>query len=277
MKKVLIPIDFSISSEHASKLASKIARITKSEVHLLHIIELPQGFLNISSRSNLSVPENMLYIEKTKEMLFNYEVEFFSKNKNVIRSILFDKPSEGILRYNEKINADLIIMGSIGHTKIEELLIGSNTEKVIQTSKTPVLIVKKDQENFRLKNLVFASEFKERENIDLPLSKLINLTKKFKSNFHLLKINTPSHFENTLISKKKMQSFAEKYSLSKYTINSHNDTSINEGIINFSNDVSGDIIAIESLGRSNLSHLINRSITKYISKTATQPVIIFRT
>ena len=277
MKKILIPIDFSTSSKHASKLASKIARGSNSEVHILHMIELPKGVLDITSKGVFSIPENMLYIKKTKEAMQKFEDTYFSKNDDVIQSILFESPSEGILKYNKKINADLIVMGSKGHSAIEELLIGSNTEKTIRTSKTPVLVVKKDEENFKQRNLVFASDFKESETKNEPLKKLIDFSERFKSTFHLLKINTPSQFENTQVSKQKMEKFAEKYNLTKYTINTQNDSSIEEGIVNFSNEVYADIIALESQGRSYLSHFLNRSVTKHVSNSALQPVIIFKT
>jgi len=277
MKKILIPIDFSTCSQHAAKLASRIGRISKSEVHLLHMIELPKGYIDKTSKKPLSIPQNILYIQKTKELLHKYKEKFFHKNKRVISTILFENPSEGILNYTKKIDSDLIVMGSKGHSKIEELIIGSNTQKIIQTAKTPVLIVKKDESKFKLKNLVFASDFKVRNTENKALKKLLDFAGKFKSSFHLLKINTPNIFENSQKSKQKMRLFAKEHLLPKYTINTQNDSSIEEGIINFTNEVSGDIIAIESYGRSNLSHFFNRSITKYLSKSTMQPIIVFKT
>ncbi len=277
MKKILIPTDFSTCSEHAAKLGSRIGRISKSEVHLLHMIEFPKGLIDKTSQKPLSIPQNILYIQKTKELLDEFKEKFFFKNKKVTTSIIFENPSEGILNYNKKIDSDLIIMGTKGHSKVEELMIGSNTQKIIQTAKTPVLIVKKDQSKFKLRNLVFASDFKEKNTENKPLKKLLAFASKFKSNFHLLRINTPNVFENTQKSKSKMKRFAQKYLLSRHTINTQNDATIEEGIVNFTNEVSGDIIAIESYGRSALSHLFNRSITKYLSKNTTQPIIIFKT
>lgn len=277
MKKILIPIDFSQHSEYAAKLASKISRVSKSELHVIHVIKLPKGGADMSSKGATSVPENILYIRKTKELLETFIENYFFKNKNITQTILFDTPYEGILSYTKKTNPDLIVMGSKGHSKTEELLIGSNTNKIIQTSKTPVLMVKKDESKFKLKNLVYASDFKNDKEKNETLNKLINLAKKFKTTFHLVKINTPSKFENTQISKQKMELFAKKYELSKYTINSQNDSSIDEGIVNFSNEVSSDIIALEANGRNMLSHILNRSITKYVSATALQPVIVFKT
>lgn len=43
MNKILVPIDFSVSSEVAAKMANMIAKKSKSEVYLLHMIKLPSG------------------------------------------------------------------------------------------------------------------------------------------------------------------------------------------------------------------------------------------
>jgi nucleotide-binding universal stress UspA family protein len=49
---------------------------------------------------------------------------------------------EGIVDTAEAIAADLIVMGSHGRSGIEKLLLGSVTQRVLQDSKVPVLVVK---------------------------------------------------------------------------------------------------------------------------------------
>jgi hypothetical protein len=43
---------------------------------------------------------------------------------------------------------------------IEEVLIGSNTEKIVRLSNVPVLVIKKEHPKFTTANFVFASDFK---------------------------------------------------------------------------------------------------------------------
>lgn len=50
-------------------------------------------------------------------------------------------------------------MGSHGTSGIEELLLGSNTEKVVRLSEIPVLVIKKEIGELKFKNMVFASDF----------------------------------------------------------------------------------------------------------------------
>lgn len=48
---------------------------------------------------------------------------------------------EEILDYCKEVDADLIVMGSQGETEIEDLLIGSVAETVLENSEIPVLTV----------------------------------------------------------------------------------------------------------------------------------------
>ncbi len=274
MKKILVPTDFSKPSEHASKLASTIAKNSDSEIHLLHMIELPTGIIDMGGGSNFSIPESMLYIRKVKDKLMNYKQQFFPKNDNIKHAIRFQNPYEGIRDYGKKINADLIVMGSKGHTDLEEMIIGSNTEKVVRNSEAPVLVTKENDEVFNPKNLIFASSFKPDK--DKAFNRFLDFSKNFNSKIHLLKINTPQKFENTQKTKERIQDFANKHNLDNYTINTYNDSSIERGILNFSDEINADIIALATHGRSGLSHIFNGSITRHLSKNAIKPMLTFR-
>lgn len=274
MKKILVPIDFSKSSEHASKLAARIAKNTDSEIHLLHIIELPTGIIDMASGSNFSIPQSMLYIRKVKEQITNFKEHFFSKKTLIKHAIRFQNPHQGIEEYGKKINADLIVMGAKGQSPLEEILIGSNTEKVVRTSKIPVLVAKRDEKKFKPKNIVFASSFKEGK--EEAFKKVVNFSNRFNSKIHLLKVNTPQKFEDTKTSKDRMKQFVTNHNVTKHSINVYNDSSVEKGILNFANDIDADIIALGTHGRSGLAHIFNGSITKQLSKSAERPMLTFK-
>jgi nucleotide-binding universal stress UspA family protein len=274
MKKILIPVDFSKQSEYAAKMANRIANKSNSSIYLLHLIELPTGIIDMGAGSNFSIPESMLYLRKVKEQIINFKDTFFDKNLDVKYAIKFQNPYEGIQKYGDKIDADLIVMGSKGNSDFEEILIGSNTEKVVRTSKRPVIVVKKDETKFNAKDLVFASSFKN-ENKE-AFGKFLDFANQFKSKIHLLKVNTPSKFESTQIAKEKIKNFISDFSLPKHTISIYSDTTIEMGILNFSKDINADLIALSTHGRSGLSHLFNGSITSSLSKNAIKPMLTFK-
>ena len=274
MRKILVPVDFSKQSEFASKVANKIAKKSGSTIYLLHLIELPSGATDMGSGSRFSIPESMLYLRKIKLKIVKFKERLFSKNVHIEHIIKLQNPYEGILKYAEKLEVDLIIMGSKGHSNFEEILIGSNTEKVVRSSKTPVLVVKRDVATFKLKELVFASNFKEDNK--LAFNKFLSFANQFKSKRHLLKVNTPHDFESTHKSKEQITKFISEFTLSNHSINIYNDLSVEKGILNFSKEKNADLIALSTHGRSGLSHLFNGSISKNLSKSALKPMLTFK-
>lgn len=274
MKTILVPVDFSLKSEFAAKMAAKISRKTQSTVYLLHLVELPTGIVDMGSGSNFSIPESMMYIRKVKERIVDFKNTYFPPNCEVKYAIRFQQPYVGIQEFANKINADLIVMGSQGVSDFEEMIIGSNTEKTVRTSEIPVIVVKTNNDDFKFKNLVYASNFKEENKV--VFSKFLDFAKVFDSNIHLLKVNTIGKFESTIVSKEKIMNFIEEYKISNYTINVYNDTSVVKGIINFSREINADLIALSTHGRSGLSHLFNGSISKSLSKSVLKPMITFK-
>ncbi|MEZ7876763.1 MAG: universal stress protein [Polaribacter sp.] len=270
MKKILVPIDFSKPSEYAAKMAAKIAKKTGASITLIHLIELPSEIVDIYYGSRFSIPESMLYLRKIKEKILKFKNNFFTEDMKVDYFIKLNNPFDGIRKYADKIDADLIIMGSKGHSKFEEIIIGSNTEKIVRSSKIPVIVVKRDSKKFSLKNLVFASNFKK-DNKEVFI-KFLDFANIFNSKIHLLRVNTPSQFENTFEAKQKMKDFIKEYNLLKYSINIYDDTSIEKGIINFSREKKVDLIALSTHGRSGISHLFSRSVAKSLSEIALKPI-----
>ena len=274
MKKILVPIDFSTQSEYATKLAANIAEKSNSTVYLLHMVELPTGIVDMGAGSNFSIPESMMYLRKVKERIGGIKKNIFNPETVVKHAIRFQNPHEGILTYSTKIKADLIIMGSKGMSDFDEMLIGSNTEKVVRTSKTPVLVVKNEIANFDFNDLVFASNFKEENTSSFEM--FLEFATKFESRIHLLKVNTAHKFESTKVSKDKIIAFLKDFQVPNYTINVYNDASIEKGILNFAAEIDANLIAISTHGRSGLSHLFNGSISKNLTKSALRPVITFK-
>ncbi|MFY0630178.1 MAG: universal stress protein [Flavobacteriaceae bacterium] len=274
MNKILVPVDFSSKSEYAVKLAAQIGKKTDCEIYLLHMVELPTGIIDMGAGSNFSIPESMMYLRKVKEKILHLKEQYFSEDCKVKHTIRFQNPYEGIKEYAKKIDASLIVMGAQGMSDFDEMIIGSNTEKIVRTSEIPVIVVKTDAKKFKLKNLVFASNFKEESKI--AFEKFLNFSNHFKSKIHLLKVNTIGKFESTAVTKEKIKEFIKDFELPKNTINVYNDTSVVKGITNFSKELNADLIALSTHGRSGLSGLFNGSITKSLSKNVLRPVITFK-
>ena len=165
-------------------------------------------------------------------------------------------------------------MGSKGTSGLEEMLVGSNTEKIVRNSKIPVLVIKEKINNFKIENIVFASNFKLENR--KAFQKILDFTLLFNAKLHLLKINTIHNFETTKDSSDAIRNFINDFDLGDFTLNIYNDVSIESGILNFSKVIDADIIVLNTHGRRGLSHLFNGSISEDLTNHAKLPVVTFK-
>lgn len=273
MKRILVPTDFSEHADEALKLAAKIAKKNGSKMFLLNLLELPRE-LNDSIKKESSSPELMVYIKKANEKLQKIKEQPYLKGITISTTVQFERAFDGILSFNKKNKIDLIIMGSHGSTGIEEILIGSNTEKIVRLSEIPVLVVKKGSNTFNIKNIVFASDFSEETK--KPFIKMIEFAKIFDASLNLVMICTPNSFKTTVVAQKIIKNFISDFKLENYSIHIYNDYNIEKGIINFTNMIGADLIGLCTHGRTGLSHYFYGSISEDIVNHTIKPIITFK-
>ena len=275
MKRILVPIDFSKEAECAAKVAADIAKKTGSEIHLVHMLELPVTTVDPAEMKSVSSEPQIIYFMKLAHEKFEKFVNLpFFKGLTVIQSVQFQHAFSGIISESEKNNIDLIVMGSQGASGLQEMFIGSNTEKVVRRSRIPVLVIKKRIDEFKVDNLIFASDFNKESKT--TFQRVIDFAKVFDARIHLLYINTIHNFNTTKNIEKRIADFMADFDFSNYTTNIYNDISIEKGILSFARDIDADLIALNTHGRSGLSQLFNGSIGQELANHALRPVITFK-
>lgn len=273
MKKILIPTDFSANAEYALKVAAQIARRNNSELILLHMLELPSQGGDAVNASH-DIPELMFFknaaIEKLEDLM---DVDYL-EGIEVSEIIQFDMAFDGIMKISEKNNIDLIVMGSHGASGFKEMFIGSNAEKVVRNSNVPVLIIKKEIEEFKVDKFVFASDFSDE--IKEPFKKVIAFANQFDAHLHLVTINTPNNFKSTLASQEIMDNFVKDFEITKFSTHIFNDANIEKGVLHFGRSINADLLGICTHGRNGIAHFFNGSISEDLVNHAIRPVITFK-
>lgn len=148
MKRLLVPTDFSEQAEHALKIAVEIAKKRNSEIYLLHSIELPVHLATGGGSSGL--PESLFYMKLAEKRFNDFREMPFLEGVDIHEIIGRSEIFEDINETCEKHEIDLIVMGSTGASGFKEMFVGSNTEKVVRTSNTPVLVIKNNLSNFNI-------------------------------------------------------------------------------------------------------------------------------
>lgn len=273
MKRILVPTDFSEQAEYALRVAAQIAKQNNSEIILLHMLELPHQ-AGDALGSGHQIPEIMFYKDKAISKLENLMDVDYLEGINVSEIIQFEKAFDGILAVSKKNNVDLIVIGSHGTSGFQEMLIGSNTEKVVRFSQVPVLVIKNRNDDFKASNFVFASDFSDE--IKKPFEQLVDFAKSFDANLSLVMINTPNSFKPTHLSEKIMNDFMKEFHYPNYSLHIYNDVNVEKGILNFSNSVNADLIGMCTHGRTGFAHFFNGSISEDLVNHAVRPVITFK-
>ncbi len=274
MKKILVPTDFSKQAENALKVAAQLAKKHKSEIYLLHMLELPLGLVDQANTGGSSLPESLFFMKLAHKRFEEVLSSDYLKGIKVYETVLFQNTFEGITEVGEKNKVDLIIMGSHGASGFKEMFIGSNTEKVVRTSTIPVLVIKNENEKFAVKNFVFASDFSSE--CKKPFQEAVKFAESVKAKIHLVFINTATNFLTTDEANRVMEKFLNGMDVKNYTLNIYNDNSVEKGVLNFAQHINADLIGMATHGRKGLSHFFNGSVSEDLVNHANRPVITFK-
>ncbi len=276
MKKIIVPVDFSLYSENALRTAALIAKKQESELIVVHMLELSNAVL--SQSESYSQEQFIFYLKlaekKFKDFLDKPYLDEISVTTVVKHYKIFTELKEIANEYE----ADLIVMGSHGVSGLKELFVGSNTEKVVRSSDVPVLVVKGLPILEDFKNAVFACDFSKEDII--PYQKAKALLKVLNCNLELLYINTPNDsFKSTQEQKELFSGFLEGAEgdtdlLSK--INSVSDYSVEKGILEFTKTNKTDLIIMATHGKRGLAHFVDGSISEDVANHATLPVLTIK-
>ena len=174
IKRILYATDLSDTARHAVRYACSLGHQYKAEVTLLHII--PDIVEEISMGTGINLAEhmgkkewesfNIKGIEAAKKTVHERISETSRKvareiphcplnEKNV--EIRVGNPVEQILTTARQGNYDLIIMGTHGHGKLGQAVIGSVAADVIRRCSRPVMVVRLP-ENENTANVISPAE-----------------------------------------------------------------------------------------------------------------------
>jgi nucleotide-binding universal stress UspA family protein len=278
MKKILVPTDFSKASMTAIDVAYDIAKRSGASITMLHVIE--EAGTDSYTISGQGHPSN---VEETR-----FTVELIRKSKKQLEKLVTDPKYkdvliEGELRMGNAFHGmrtiitehkvDLVVMGTRGHTKLEEMVIGSNTERVVRQMRCPVLTVHNKPDKLDFKNIVYATAMSKDEEV---FSKIVKRTQQiYNSTVHLVRINTPGDFQRDKVVKDYMEKFAKKLQLKNYTVNVYNDLTTEEGIIYFADSIDADLVCMATHGRTGFAHVMAGSVAEDVVGHSKRPVLTF--
>jgi nucleotide-binding universal stress UspA family protein len=142
-EKILYPTDFSDASKKAIDYLVQLKDAGAKEIVILHVID-EKGIDAVYRYGAGSAVEIIGAIEKeARQEGEKIEKKLKQHGLEVKVRIETGVPLKEILKVEEEEKVSAIVIGSHGKTNLEEMVLGSVSEKVIRKSKNPVLVIKR--------------------------------------------------------------------------------------------------------------------------------------
>lgn len=275
MNTILVPTDFSAQANNALDLAVQIARKSNAKILVVNVIEGLRDFsFNTMGEAENDMGEEVFIIKKLIDQVklrLSQIVEDERYTDITIESAVeMGNAFESISKVIADHDADLLVMGTKGSSGLEEVLIGSNTEKVVRYAKCPVITVKEKVSLDEIKNIVFASNLQD-EQVDL-VQRLKVIQEITGATLHLVKVNTPNHFSTQRQMMKEFAKFIDKHGITNASTSIYNEATEEDGILYFAEDLGACMIAMGTHGRTGILHLLSGSIAEDLVNHAQVPV-----
>jgi len=150
IKKILIALDYNPTAKKVAEVGFSLAKAMEAEVILLHVISDPVNYFSPEYDALMGFTGNMdtsVLQSDNYEALKKASMNFLEKSKHhlgdeTIKILVKEGDlAESILKTAKKMHADIIVMGSHSRKWLENIVMGSVTEKVLHHTTIPLFII----------------------------------------------------------------------------------------------------------------------------------------
>jgi nucleotide-binding universal stress UspA family protein len=156
VKKVLIALDYNPTAQKVAEVGFSIAKTMNAEIILLHVISDPvyyysteyspiMGFNGFMETSQIQLDSvdglkqaALHFLDKSRHHLGDKSIQTLIKEGDF---------ADSILQAAKELHADIIILGSHSRKWLENILMGSVTEKVLRHTPVPLFIIPTKKQN----------------------------------------------------------------------------------------------------------------------------------
>ncbi len=148
MKRILVPVDGSPASMKAALMAIDIAKTYGSKITFFSVVRRPE-LIGTAISGGIGYAGDLRKVvegltDRQRKMLDEFVEGLNCTDVNCTKDILVGEPYEEIISHAKYIEADLIVMGRRGYSKVQRFFLGSVSQRVVSDAPCPVLVVNED-------------------------------------------------------------------------------------------------------------------------------------
>lgn len=279
-RKILTAIDGSLTSLHALEESFKLAQNEGSWITVVSVIPPYTGDLDLVAVGNI-----MASMRRPCDEALKKAQELADKHKVLIKTVCEEgEPYERIIDLAQAENCDLIVMGRRGLRRLERVLVGSVTARVIGYSPIDVLVIPRDT-TVGFKKVLIATDGSRFSNV--AEKKAIDFAKSYGGELTIISVvDVPPEFYaespktvDELINKAK--SYVDAVKRDAELSGVRVETVVKEGeayrvITDTAKEIGADVIVMGSHGRTGLKRLLMGSVTEKVIGHTPCPVLVVK-
>jgi nucleotide-binding universal stress UspA family protein len=270
LKKILCPIDFSASSINAMECAAKLSKELNCSLTLWNVCELP--ILDEMATKNRMLGTINKNQNELSEILQDWceeiKEEFGVSCGYLVRSGK-ESVEEILKQYTDGENFDLIITGTNGTDNMYQFFFGTNSYRIIEKVKCPVMIISKDYSIKEIKSVVFATDY---ATVDTTFAK--GLVERINTTIaSLIKNESINRLEGTKTFEGKKQNFSKMDKAVHFEQINHANKL--EELLQIMVHNNADLVIVSANCSSWFKELYRKSILKKAMDGIRVPVLVF--
>jgi nucleotide-binding universal stress UspA family protein len=272
-KKILIPTDFSETGMLALEHGTFMARLMKAQLCLMHAVE------GLEYAYSIYEPEvivtNMSGVDDIVQEKLERIATQIARDHCIHVDILLShgRASMEITGLAKENAVDIIIMGTQGTDGMQEYIIGSNAQRVVNNAPCPVITVQQHAKKLGFTNIVMPIDNStySRQKVDY----VVALAKMYGSKVHLLGLLNYNESVDEKVFEQKMNSIEVTLKGSRifYTRKLIKGKNIAEEAMKYSELVNADLLVIMNDHEAHLKETLFGSLARQIVNHSKIPVM----
>jgi len=279
-RNILVAYDGSESSKNALRQAVKLAKEVKGKIKAVSVVPLPEVEVELLTAGKvpdiLKKPADDLLAEAAKiAQSEGVTLETEVKQGRIYEEIINAADAEG---------SDVIVIGRKGISRVERMLMGSVTARVLGHTDREVLVVPKDAE-LGWETILLATDGSEYS--DAALKEAIEFTKAMKGTLNVVSVvNRSEEFYGEapeIFEKMEKQTKAQIDSVLKKAESNGvtavpvlKDGDASRKIVELADEAKVGVIFMGSHGRTGLKKVLMGSVTEKVIGLASCPVVVVK-
>jgi nucleotide-binding universal stress UspA family protein len=278
MTTILVPTDFSLGAYKALDVAAHLAEPIHAKILLVHANEKGMYSAALSEYYFFDKAIEDEYLDMVKKGTENMLKKISETPRFASLTIDFRVETGSVSTVVERLVRDeqvgLVVMGTRGASGFDELLLGSNAEKVLRRVACPVLAVPQHAEVRKIETVVFPTTLRDSQ---LSVFKQLAAMQPLlgQPEIVVLYINDPANLDSDEAIDVRVQKMSDASGLQKVKVFTTGALAMDEEdvILRFAEEQKAHLIAMGTHQRKGLSHILLGSITENTVNHSTIPVL----